>query len=360
MRITFVLPSPVRIPMGGAKVVYAHAQGLAARGHGVTVIGPRRMGEGWRGRAMEAAVWVRDRLHRVTDAPYYSAEGVETLVVPTVEAQYVPDADAVIATGVQTAPWVRDLPASKGTKLYFIQHIETFIDPATPETWGYPLAKITCAQWMKDHIEAPGETVLGVAPNAIDPAEFFRTQPLESRPPRVVALYHRQPIKGPDVLIETLHQLKAALPTMEAEVFAARPPSHRLPDWVQVHVRPSVEDLRGLYNRAALVLSASRSEGWGLVPMEAAACGCAVVSSANKGIQEFLTDGVSMRTAPVGDAGALAKVALKVLTKPAERVRLAEAASEAVARFTWADSTVRFEALIEEAILQERMTTPSA
>ena len=360
MRITFVLPSPVRIPMGGAKVVYAHAKGLVARGHTVTVTGPRRMGEGWRSRAMEAAVWVRDRLHRVEDVPYYSAEGVEALVVPTVEARHVPEADAVIATGVQTAPWVRDLPAPKGTKLYFIQHIETFIDPNTPATWHYPLAKLTCAQWMKNHIEATGETVLGVVPNAIDPSEFFRTQPLEDRPPRMVALYHRQPIKGPDVLIETLQRVKASLPAVEADVFAARPPSHRLPDWVRVHVRPSVEALRGLYNGAALVLSASRSEGWGLVPMESAACGCAVVSSANEGIQEFLTDGVSMRAAPVGDAEALAAAAVKVLTNPAERIRMAEAAGEAVARFTWAESTARFEALIREAILQQRTTASPA
>ena len=128
MRITFILPAPVRIPMGGAKVVYEHAKGLVRLGHSVTVIGPKRAGGNVRARFMQSAIWVRDRLHGVSASPYYQAEGVATLTIPEATGAHIPHADVVIATGVQTARWVNDLPVPKGKKFYFVQGYETFAD----------------------------------------------------------------------------------------------------------------------------------------------------------------------------------------------------------------------------------------
>ena len=346
MRITFILPAPIRIPMGGPKVVYAHAEGLAARGHTVSVAAPAQLGGGLKGYAMSMAIRVRDRIHNIEGTSYYAARGAQTLVVPTISDAHIPDADVVIGTGVQTAPWVRDLAPSKGTKAYFLQHVESFIDPAVADTWHYPMAKITIARWIKDQIEAEGEVVVGIVPNAIDAGEFFVEEPIESRPNRVISLYHRQHIKGPDVLIDALSSMKEVLPDLEADVFAARPPSHRLPDFVRVHIRPDGQALRGLYNRSAVLLHTSRSEGSPLVPMEAAACGCAIVASANEGVQQYLADGETMLIAPLGDAAALAKAALGLLINQSERIRFARSAMEAVSRYRWADSTAHFESLL--------------
>jgi glycosyltransferase involved in cell wall biosynthesis len=228
--------------------------------------------------------------------------------------------------------------------------LETFADTNARATWHFPMHRITCAHWLRHAVEAEGEAVLGVVPNAIDPDEFFVERPLEARPPRVVALYHRHPVKGPDVLITVLRHLREARPDVEADVFAARPPSHRLPSWVRVHVRPSVAELRALYNGAALLLHTSRSEGWPLVAMEAAACGCAVAATANEGIREYLADNESMRAVASGDGEALARAALDLLDSPAERVRLAEAARDAVADYRWTTSTERLEVLLQRVV----------
>ena len=346
MRITFILPAPVRIPMGGPKVVYAHAQGLAKRGHEVVVAAPSQLGGGMRGRATSVAMRLRDQLHGVSQSPYYQAAGAQTLVVPTVSDRHLPDADIVLATGVQTAPWVRDLAPSKGAKAYFLQHVETFIDPRATDTWHYPLARITIARWIKDRIEAEGESVLGIVPNAIDPKEFFIEEPIESRPSRVISLYHRLSIKGPDVLIRALRLMKQALPELEADVFAARPPSHQLPDFVNIRIRPEGTELRRLYNRSAVLLHTSRSEGSPLVPMEAAACGCAIVASANEGVQQYLKNGETMRMTGLGDGPGLAQAALDLLRNPNERIRFARAAAEEVSRYRWADSTAHLESLL--------------
>ena len=166
----------------------------------------------------------------------------------------------------------------------------------------------------------------------------------------MVALYHRLPVKGPDTLVDALDALRRLVPDVGADVVAARPPRHRLPDWAEVHVRPGRAALRALYNRAAVCLHTARLEGWGLVPHEAAVCGCAVVATASRGVAEFLTPGASMRQVPVGDAGALAAAAADLLLDDAARVRLAAAAVADAGRFSWDASTDRLEAIVREAV----------
>ena len=348
MRVTFVLPAPVRVPMGGAAVVYRHAAGLAARGHTVTVVAPREGTGGAFARARAVAVDVRDRLHRVGRVPYYDAPGVETREVARVGDAV--SGDAVIATGYQTAAWVTALDAAAGEKVYFLQGDERTLSVAAGQTWADPMARIAVSTWLAETVAAAGHPVLGTVPNAVDPADFGPDAALSGRAPRVVALYHRHAVKDPDTLFAALHAIRSARPDVEADVIAARPPSHALPAWVRLHIRPDARALRALYNGAAVVLHTSRLEGWGLVPMEAAACGCAVVATASRGPAEYLRAGESMVEVPVGDAAALARETVRLLGDDAARVRLARAAMADVARFSWDASTAEFERLLFQIV----------
>ena len=332
--------------MGGAAVVYRHAAGLAARGHEVRVVAPTLGAGGLPGRLRAAAVCVRDRLHGVADVPYYGAQGVETVEVDAVRPTSFPEGESVIATGFQTAPWVATLPTRAGQKSYFLQHDERHLDARAGATWRLPFLRIAVAAWIAETVEAAGCPVAGVVPNAVDRGEFALDAPLVGREPRVVALYHRLPAKGPETLVAALSMLRRLRPDVQADVIAARPPSHRLPADVHVHIRPDALALRALYNRAAVVLHTSRLEGWGLVPMEAAACGCAVVATASRGVAEFLRAGVSMREVPVGDARALATETAALLSDEPARIALATAAMADVARFSWDASTAEFERLL--------------
>ena len=334
--------------MGGAAVVYRHAEGLAARGHQVAVAAPRR-GEGLRSVAMRAAVLLRDRLHGVRQTPLFDPPGVQTVEVGSPAAIPTGDCDAVIATGHQTAPWVYN-QTSEGTgrPVYFLQHDERYLDAAAEETWHLPMTRVAVAEWIAETLREHGEDVAAVVPNAIDPAAFALDRPVRTRETRVVALYHRLPVKGPDVLVTALERLREELPEVQADVISARPPRHHLPGWVGLHIRPNAETLRAIYNRAAVCLHTSRLEGWGLVPMEAAACGCAVVATASRGVAEFLRDGRSMVEVPVGDGRALATEAARLLRDVDARATMAQAAMEDVARFSWEESTHRFEAVLRD------------
>jgi len=336
--------------MGGAAVVYRHAAGLAARGHEMTVAAPKGDGR-LRGRAMRAAVRVRDVIHRVENAPLLSAPGVVTLEPDRWQDLDASHYDAVIATGHQTSSWVANLTeSSESHGVYFLQGDERDLSDRAGETWALPLARIAVSEWVATLVRDHGYPVLGVIPNAVDPADFTLTTPVSDRPPSVVALYHRHPVKGPDTLISALHRIRDARPDVTTTVLAARPPSHRLPDGVDVEIRPAADRLCQLFNASAVCLHTSRSEGWALVPMEAAACGCAVAATASRGPREYLTDGASMLEVPVGDGIALADTALRLLNDETLRVRIAEAGVRDVAGFSWAESTARLERLLLDII----------
>ena len=340
MRIAFVLPAPVRVPQGGALVVARHAQGLVERGHDVTILMPRGLGPLGPLRNVASRAW-----------NWRQGVGGERLAVPGVAVEEVAtlrllNYDAVIATGHQTAGLVAH--RAKGRRFYLIQGDERSMGKGVAETWRLPLTRIAVSRWIAELVEGHGSEVAGVVPNAVDHELWGLDRKLEQRQDRVVALYHRHPVKGPDTLIEALGEIRRLRPTVQADVFSARAPRHRLPPWVQVHVRPSRPDLRQLYNRAAVCLHTSRVEGWGLVPMEAAACGCALVATASLGPREFLDPGVSMAEVPVGDGRGLARQAARLLRNPAARVRQAQAALDAVRATRWQDSTDRLEALLIE------------
>ena len=323
-------------------VVGRHAAGLAARGHDVTVILPESFG-GVVGRARNLAVKLWDRRQHVPNVPL-AIEGVTVREPSILDRHDLDNFDSVIATGHQTVKPVSH--ASSKRRFYFVQGDERELASGVEDTWGLPLTRVTVSCWLADLIESHGHPVQGVVPNGIDPSMWALDRAIERRRNRVIALYHRHPVKGPKTLITALKELRRLRPTVRADVFAARTPRHTFPSWVRVRVRPGPDMLRKMYNRAAVCLHTSRVEGWGMVPMEAAACGCAVVATASRGPQEYLTPGVSMTEVSVGDALGLAREAARLLRDPAARVAQARAGVQAVAQFRWDDSTGALERIL--------------
>jgi L-malate glycosyltransferase len=99
-----------------------------------------------------------------------------------------------------------------------------------------------------------------------------------------------------------------------------------------------------------LFLLPSESEAFGLVALEAMACGVPVVGTAIGGIPEVVEDGRSGYLAPVGDVDSMADAGIALLSDPDQWRRFSEAAREAACRFG-ADSVVsQYEAFYSEVL----------
>ncbi|MGJ3232673.1 MAG: glycosyltransferase family 4 protein [Oceanicaulis sp.] len=150
------------------------------------------------------------------------------------------------------------------------------------------------------------------------------------------------PVKGLDVLIDALARLKRAGETPRLTVVGKlrEGPSKRaleregLMDQVRFVSGLSGEELRDLYRRAAVFVSASRFEGFGLPAAEAMACGAPVIVSSGGALPEVA--GEAGIVTPVEDADALAGALKTVLGDPALRAQMsARSLARARTAFRW-------------------------
>jgi glycosyltransferase involved in cell wall biosynthesis len=109
-------------------------------------------------------------------------------------------------------------------------------------------------------------------------------------------------------------------------------------------------DLRALYTACRLCVYPSLYEGFGLPPLEAMACGAAVVTSRIPVIEE--TVGAAARLVPPTDAAELARAIAELLADDAARAHYARAGRERAAEFTW-ERTARLTYDIYEEVLRE-------
>jgi len=346
MRITFVLPGFIDAPMGGVRVVVGYANRLARRGHAVTLVYPLRTDgpilTNWLKSALKVMSKTKPELY------YRPHPDVNSLVVKKIVPKYIPLGDAVVAVGYQTAEGVATLPPEHGRKFYLLQSLETYFRQRRKVllTYHLPLQKIAISRWISAELAKQGETAWGPLGNAIDPQEFFLQSDIE-REYDVMFHYHHRRIKGARIALKVLKRLKKERPNLRAVCIAPRRPLHRILAWCELVIRPDGATLRHLYNSTKVLLFTSRWEGWGLPPMEALACGCAVVATANRGVSEYLTDQESALLCPIDDVKMLTTQIERLLDSAPLRTDLVKRGRETVQRYSWDDCTERFIGYLE-------------
>ena len=167
-----------------------------------------------------------------------------------------------------------------------------------------------------------------------------------------------QPHKGPEVLIRATSELVKHSPHMRPQLIvniiggasgANTEEVERLKElstWLNiddvVHFAPPVPraDLAHWYRAADLVCVPSYSESFGLVALEAQACGTPVVATAIGGLRTAVADGISGVLVDGHDPKAWSSVIARLLQEPQRRVLLSMGALEHASHFGW-DATAR-------------------
>jgi D-inositol-3-phosphate glycosyltransferase len=167
-----------------------------------------------------------------------------------------------------------------------------------------------------------------------------------------------QPHKGPEVLIRAISELVKHSPLLRSklivniiggasganteEVDRLRELSSWLGIQDVVRFSPPVPraDLVQWYRASDLVVVPSYSESFGLVALEAQACGTPVVATAVGGLRTAVADGISGVLVDGHDPKAWSSVIARLLQEPQRRVLLSMGAIEHASHFGW-DATAR-------------------
>jgi glycosyltransferase involved in cell wall biosynthesis len=108
------------------------------------------------------------------------------------------------------------------------------------------------------------------------------------------------------------------------------------------------------YRRAAVLVENSVKEGWGLIVMEANACGTPVVVANSPGLRDSSRDGVNGLMYEYGNVPELAEKLARLLSDDALRLRLGRQAVTWAGQWTWEGATDAMERTIQRAIADGR------
>ena len=179
-----------------------------------------------------------------------------------------------------------------------------------------------------------------------------------------------QPHKGPEVLIRAVAELVKHSPHLRAKLRsfivggasgAGTAEVERLKDLVAwlgisdvVKFAPPVsrKELPNWYRAADFVCVPSYSESFGLVALEAQACGTPVVATAVGGLRTAVADGISGVLVDGHDPRAWSSVFARLLQEPQRRVLLSMGAIEHASHFGW-DATARGTLNIYDELLSQ-------
>jgi D-inositol-3-phosphate glycosyltransferase len=216
------------------------------------------------------------------------------------------------------------------------------------------------ARQLIGHYDADPARVTTINPG-VDLAVFRPGSQLEARrqlglPPDGVVLVFAgrvQPLKAPDVVLHTAAQLVADDPALAGRLtvaFVGGPSGtgRQDPDGLTqlasrlglagvVRLEPPCpqSELARWYRAATLVMVPSYSESFGLVAMEAQACGTPVVAAAVGGLRTAVRHGYSGILIDSHDPRHYARAVRELISAPASLARLAHGAREHASRFGW-------------------------
>ena len=313
MRIAFPLFSKAR--SGGMKVILRLADAACRSGHEVVLLVPEEKG------AARAAT-----LAKTLKVPPFPVLGrisrVKTLADSFLFSKRLRGFDAILATHAATSLSTK-LAGGKNVKRYYlVQHDENIFYSRV--SFEYLVSRLSytafeegrvfaVSRWLQDMVRRRGGPQPILLPPGIDHGNFYP----RDRPPhegkQVLVLVRDAKWRGLQFFFDAMESVKREV--KDVKIIAAGGSGIRFETSCPIeYVRPSDDELARLYSSCDVYVLPSVIEGLGAPPLEAMACGGAVVTTDCLGTRDFAIDGVNCLVVPPSDSDALAQAIIKVLT----------------------------------------------
>jgi GT2 family glycosyltransferase/glycosyltransferase involved in cell wall biosynthesis len=213
----------------------------------------------------------------------------------------IAESDVFISTFWTTAYWLDRLRDRfpKARFVSYVQDYEAWFQPNASEwarkviaSYEFPDAIVTTSDWLHEKLLEHGRES-HIIPKGID-QDVFRPLGDEIREPLGVLAMARPhtPYRGFDSLINIFKQLHRRLPGVQLSLFGA---NGKALGRLEIPARnygivENGQALARIYNRNTVYVDPSRFQGFGMMGLEAMACGSACVLTSVGGINQYAKD----------------------------------------------------------------------
>jgi len=358
MKINFIIPF-ISLS-GGIKAVFEWANGLISLGHTVNVIYPiipYYFGNNnfifsewinWSYRLIKENILVANP-NWYDKKMSFSLKGV-----PLISNIFVPDADITIATAWPTAYSINKLNSQKGRKIYCVFHYEKEGGNIAKIDGSYNLGlpMFTISNKTRDVIKKEfNKEIEKVIPCGVATNDFFYDDNKKKDLNNVLLYYDPSARKGGEDGIKALKIVLKKISNLKVKIFyGVKKPNIVAPN-VEFVKRPiSTEKLRALYNESGIFVYPSRYEGFGLPPLEAASCKCAIITTDVGAISDYFVDNQTAKIVKPNNVNDLANAMIMLLENKLFASEMAEKSYLASKKFGWENSVVKLNKLLNETI----------
>lgn len=180
---------------------------------------------------------------------------------------------------------------------------------------------------------------------------------LEKQPLTFLQVSNLYKQKRADVTICAFSQIKKEYPDARLTIVGKGPEMANLEnlcrelnllDCVMFTGQISNEQVLEEMAKAQFFIMPSVREGFGIVYIEAMACGCVTIGTEGEGIADLIVSGENGFLVPPDDSTAIASTIVRCLEEPALSTEIAEAGKEAVSGFTWKANARQYIKIFEE------------
>lgn len=352
IKINFILPFKPRRPAGGFRVMYEYANRLAKLGYDIHLIYPIKT-QYMKYRLPFYARYALSVVEGFGRNKWFDFEPSVTMsYVSEIKDKYVRDADIVIATWWSTVLEMGTLSPQKGKKINLIQGFENWEGHEELLYSSYNMkntTNIVVASYLEKIVKEHTKNNIVLIENGIDNRKFNIQIKPEDRAAATIAMnYSQQEIKGSKYGLEALKIAKNIIPDLHVELFSVNPNPGDLPSWIKFHRNP--HNLPEIYNRNAIFISNSFTEGFGLVSVESMFCGCAVICTDIQGHKEYAFDKETALLVEAGNAQQMADRIVYLINNNEERTAMSYRGNHFVQKFSWNSAVQKITQTIESLL----------
>ncbi|GAV26146.1 glycosyltransferase group 1 family protein [Carboxydothermus islandicus] len=271
---------------GGAKIIFEHANRLTELGHDVTIIShyPK---PNW---------YIINAKYRQIPFGISFSEAIPDCDV--IVATYWDHIDECVEAGIAPVVYFEQ----GDFHLYEFENLDEQLKGFLSKVYKLPNHVITVSDQTAKHIKKVYNRDSNVFHNAIDPKVFNHNgRKYINDKPYILMVGSEIRFKGINEIIKAYKILQEEGYNLDLIWITPTAPQNHYPEVSKIFISPDQNSIAELYRGALCYVSGSYYESFPLPPLEAMACGCPVISTANIGVLEYAKDDYNSLLVEIGD-----------------------------------------------------------